>query len=105
MFKMVTKLWQGRVETYGSLLSPETSSDMLCNVMMTIKATILRDKCVWVMNVVPPNRQNRIKLISVRGLLGTASDKTFTTYSCTYDLLYAGAVCSELIKEKCCLED
>lgn len=68
--------WQRRVENYWNLLSPKISSDTLRNVM-DMKANMgsfgaaLKDKNVWVMNVVPEDGPNTLKLVYDRGLIGT----------------------------------
>lgn len=59
-----------------NLLSPKISSDSLRNVM-DMKANFgsfaaaLKDKDVWVMNVVPEDGPNTLKLIYDRGLIGS----------------------------------
>lgn len=75
---MVQELWQRRVEKYWNL-SPKISSNTLRNVMdmkanMGSFAAALRGKDVWVMNVVPHDGPNTLKLIYDRGLIGTTHD-------------------------------
>ena len=73
---LMQELWQRRVENYWNLLSPKISSDTLRNVM-DMKANLgsfgaaLKEKDVWVMNVVPEDGPNTLKLIYDRGLIGT----------------------------------
>lgn len=70
------QLWRRRVGNYMNLLSPKISSDTLRNVM-DMKANFgsfaaaLKDKDVWVMNVVPEDGPNTLKLIYDRGLIGS----------------------------------
>lgn len=70
------EVWQQRVENYWNLLSPKISSDSLRNVM-DMKANMgsfgaaLKNKDVWVMNVVPEEGPNTLKLIYDRGLIGS----------------------------------
>lgn len=57
-------------------MSPKISSNTLRNVMdmktnMGSFAAALKDKDVWVMNVVPEDGPNTLKLIYDRGLIGT----------------------------------
>ncbi|KAG2288777.1 hypothetical protein Bca52824_048381 [Brassica carinata] len=51
-------------------------------------ATALNDKDVWVMNVVPEDGPNTLKLIYDRGLMGAVHSwcEAFSTYPRTYDL-------------------
>ena len=76
---MVQELWQRRVEKYWNLLSPKITSNTLRNIMdmkanMGSFAAALRDKNVWVMNVVAQDGLNTLKLIYDRGLIGTTHD-------------------------------
>lgn len=72
----VQEVWRRRVESYWNLLSPKIKPDTLRNVM-DMKANFgsfaaaLKDKDVWVMNVVPEDGPNTLKLIYDRGLIGT----------------------------------
>lgn len=72
-------MWQQRVDSYWSLLSPKIKSDSLRN-LMDMKANIgsfaaaLKDRDVWVMNVVPEDGPNTLKIIYDRGLIGTTHD-------------------------------
>ncbi|PSR97968.1 Methyltransferase [Actinidia chinensis var. chinensis] len=112
MFEKDTELWQRRVEKYWNLLSPKISSDTLRNVM-DMKANLgsfgaaLKEKDVWVMNVVPEDGPNTLKLIYDRGLIGTVHSwcEAFSTYPRTYDLLHAWTVFSEIEKKGCSAED
>lgn len=76
---MVQEIWQGRVESYWNLLGPKIKPDTLRNVM-DMKANLgsfaaaLRKKDVWVMNVVPEDGPNTLKIIYDRGLIGTVHD-------------------------------
>lgn len=54
-------------------------------------AAALKDKDVWVMNVVPENGPNTLKIIYDRGLLGTVHNwqvSYLTNYSREYLLFY-----------------
>lgn len=69
-------LWQRRVENYWNLLGPHIESDTVRNLMdvkanMGSFAAALNDKDVWVMNVVPEDGPNTLKIIYDRGLIGT----------------------------------
>lgn len=69
-------LWRRRVDNYWSLLSPKISSDTLRNVMdmkanMGSFAAVLKDKDVWVMNVVPEDGPKTLKIVYDRGLIGS----------------------------------
>ncbi|PSR97925.1 Methyltransferase [Actinidia chinensis var. chinensis] len=112
MFEKDTELWQRRVGNYWNLLSPKIASDTLRNVM-DMKANLgsfgaaLKEKDVWVMNVVPEDGPNTLKLIYDRGLIGTVHSwcEAFSTYPRTYDLLHAWTVFSDIEKKGCSAED
>ncbi|CAN6835308.1 unnamed protein product, partial [Brassica oleracea var. botrytis] len=81
------------VDAYWDLLSPAIQSDTVRNIMdmksnMGSFATALNDKDVWVMNVVPEDGPNTLKLIYDRGLMGAVHSwcEAFSTYPRTYDL-------------------
>ncbi|KAF3578202.1 hypothetical protein DY000_02030455 [Brassica cretica] len=85
--------WRHRVDAYWDLLSPAIQSDTVRNIMdmkanMGSFATALNDKDVWVMNVVPEDGPNTLKLIYDRGLMGAVHSwcEAFSTYPRTYDL-------------------
>lgn len=112
MWEKDTQLWQRKVENYWNLLSPKISSDTLRNVM-DMKANMgsfgaaLKDKNVWVMNVVSEDGPNTLKLVYDRGLIGTIHNwcEAFSTYPRTYDLLHAWSVFSDIEKKGCSGED
>ncbi|GFS31094.1 S-adenosyl-L-methionine-dependent methyltransferases superfamily protein [Actinidia rufa] len=112
MFEKDTELWRRRVENYWNLLSPKVTSDTLRN-LMDMKANLgsfgaaLKEKNVWVMNVVPEDGPNTLKLIYDRGLIGTVHNwcEAFSTYPRTYDLLHAWTVFSDIEKKGCSAED
>jgi len=112
MFEKDTELWRRRVESYWNLLSPKITSDSLRNVM-DMKANLgsfgaaLKEKDVWVMNVVPEDGPNTLKLVYDRGLIGTVHSwcEAFSTYPRTYDLLHAWTVFSDVEKKGCSAED
>ncbi|KAL3812463.1 hypothetical protein ACJIZ3_013731 [Penstemon smallii] len=112
MFVKDTELWRQRVDNYWSLLSPKISSDTLRNVM-DMKANLgsfaaaLKEKDVWVMNVVPEDGPKTLKIVYDRGLIGTVHNwcEAFSTYPRTYDLLHAWDILSEIEKKSCSGED
>lgn len=69
-------MWRKRVENYWDLLSPKITANTIRNVM-DMKANLgsfgaaLKTKDLWVMNVVPEDGPNTLKLIYDRGLLGS----------------------------------
>ncbi|KAJ3682347.1 hypothetical protein LUZ60_014920 [Juncus effusus] len=112
MFEKDTEVWQQRVDGYWSMLGPKIKGDTIRNVMdmkahMGSFAAALKDKPVWVMNVVPQDGLNTLKLIYDRGLIGSTHDwcEAFSTYPRTYDLLHAWSVFSDLEKRGCSGED
>ncbi|KAI3968810.1 hypothetical protein MKX01_028960 [Papaver californicum] len=70
-------------------------------------AAALKEKDVWVMNVVPEDGANTLKLIYDRGLIGTVHSwcEAFSTYPRTYDLLHAWTVLSDINRKGCSVED
>ena len=72
-------MWQQRVENYWSLLGPKLKPDPIRNIM-DMKANFgsfaaaLKDKDVWVMNVVPHDGPSTLKIIYDRGLIGSNHD-------------------------------
>lgn len=75
MINALQELWQQRVGHYWSLLSSKIEPNTLRNIM-DLKAHIgsfaasLKNEDVWVMNVVPENGPNTLKIIYDRGLIG-----------------------------------
>ncbi|KAF3436137.1 hypothetical protein FNV43_RR23229 [Rhamnella rubrinervis] len=112
MFERDTDVWQQRVENYWNLLSPLIKSDTLRN-LMDMKANLgsfaaaLKDKDVWVMNVVPEDGPNTLKIVYDRGLIGAVHNwcEAFSTYPRTYDLIHAWTVFSDIEKKKCSAVD
>jgi SAM-dependent methyltransferase len=111
-FEKDTEIWQQRVDSYWSMLSPKIKPDTIRNVMdmkahLGSFAAALKDKPVWVMNVVPRDGLNSLKIIYDRGLIGSTHDwcEAFSTYPRTYDLLHAWSVFSDLEKKGCSAED
>ncbi|KAF5736744.1 methyltransferase PMT3 [Tripterygium wilfordii] len=112
MFEKDMEMWRRRVESYWNILSPKIESDTLRN-LMDMKASMgsfgaaLKGKDVWVMNVVPEDGPNTLKLIYDRGLIGTIHNwcEAFSTYPRTYDLLHAWTVFSDIEKKGCSAED
>ena len=112
MFEKDTEIWQRRVENYWNLLGSKIKPDTIRNLMdmktkMGSFAAALKDKDVWVMNVVPEDGPNTLKLIYDRGLIGTVHNwcEAFSIYPRTYDLLHAWTVFSEIEKKGCSIED
>ncbi|KAG6420065.1 hypothetical protein SASPL_116580 [Salvia splendens] len=112
MFEKDMELWRRRVDNYWSLLSPKISSDTIRNVM-DMKANLgsfaaaLKDKDVWVMNVVDVDGPKTLKIVYDRGLIGSVHNwcEAFSTYPRTYDLLHAWNVLSDIEKKGCSGED
>ncbi|OAY67412.1 putative methyltransferase PMT1 [Ananas comosus] len=111
-FEKDMEIWQQRVDSYWSILSPKIRPNTVRNIMdmkayMGSFASALRDKNVWVMNVVPEEGPNTLKIIYDRGLIGTVHDwcESFSTYPRTYDLLHAWTVFSDIEKKGCSAED
>ncbi|KAM1684389.1 hypothetical protein TB2_035148 [Malus domestica] len=108
IFEKDMEVWQQRVENYWNLLSPKISSDTIRNVM-DMKANLgsfagaLRNKDVWVMNVVPEDGPNTLKIIYDRGLIGSVHNwcEAYSTYPRTYDLLHAWTVFSDIERKEC----
>ncbi|KAJ7972636.1 S-adenosyl-L-methionine-dependent methyltransferases superfamily protein [Quillaja saponaria] len=112
MFEKDMEIWQQRVDSYWNLMSPRIKPDTLRN-LMDMKANLgsfaaaLKNKDVWVMNVVPEDGANTLKIIYDRGLIGAAHNwcESFSTYPRTYDLLHAWTIFSDIIKKDCSVED
>ncbi|KAL6271416.1 hypothetical protein ACE6H2_028327 [Prunus campanulata] len=108
VFEKDMEVWQQRVDSYWNLLSPKINSDALRNVM-DMKANLgsfaaaLKNKDVWVMNVVPEEGPNTLKIIYDRGLIGTVHSwcEAFSTYPRTYDLLHAWTLFSDIERKGC----
>ncbi|KAG4970387.1 hypothetical protein JHK85_036808 [Glycine max] len=104
--------WQQEVANYWKMLDNKIKPGTIRNVM-DMKANLgsfaaaLKDKDVWVMNVVPENGPNTLKIIYDRGLLGTVHNwcEAFSTYPRTYDLLHAWTIFSDIIEKECSPED
>ncbi|XP_008802159.2 probable methyltransferase PMT3 [Phoenix dactylifera] len=112
MFTKDMEIWRRRVDKYWSLLNQKIKPNTVRNLMdmkanMGSFAAALKDKDVWVMNVVPEDGPNTLKIIYDRGLIGTVHDwcQAFSTYPRTYDLLHAWTVFSDLEKKGCSAED
>uniref|UniRef100_A0A0D6R8L2 Methyltransferase n=1 Tax=Araucaria cunninghamii TaxID=56994 RepID=A0A0D6R8L2_ARACU len=111
-FKKDTVVWQQRVNFYWEQMNSEIQNDTFRNIM-DMKANLggfaaaLKEKDVWVMNAVPENSQNTLKVIYDRGLLGTVHNwcEAFSTYPRTYDLLHAWTVFSDISEKGCSIED
>ncbi|KAE8665122.1 putative methyltransferase PMT8 [Hibiscus syriacus] len=112
MFVKDTELWQQRVEHYWSIFGQHLESDMFRNVM-DMKANLgsfaasLNNKDVWVMNVVPEDGPNTLKIVYDRGLLGTVHNwcESYSTYPRTYDLIHAWTVFSDIERKGCSIVD
>lgn len=111
-FEKDTEVWQQRVKNYWNLLGSKIKSDTLRNLMdmkanMGSFAAALKKKDVWVMNVVPEDGPNTLKIVYDRGLIGTVHNwcEAFSTYPRTYDLLHAWTVFSDIERKGCSAED
>lgn len=68
-------IWRRRVQGYWNLLAPNIRPDTLRNVM-DMKANLgsfaaaLKDKPLWVMNVVGEDGPDTLKIVFDRGLMG-----------------------------------
>ncbi|CAL9097602.1 unnamed protein product [Musa acuminata var. zebrina] len=112
MFEKDMEIWRLRVDNYWSLLGTKIRPNTLRNVMdmkanMGSFAAALKDEPVWVMNVVPEDGPNTLKIIYDRGLIGSVHDwcEAFSTYPRTYDLLHAWTVFSDIEKKGCSAQD
>ncbi|KAL1188814.1 putative methyltransferase PMT8 [Cardamine amara subsp. amara] len=112
MFEKDTELWKQQVDSYWNLMSSKVKSNTVRNIMdmkahMGSFAAALKDKDVWVMNVVSPDGPNTLKLIYDRGLIGTNHNwcEAYSTYPRTYDLLHAWTIISEIRSKGCSIED
>uniref|UniRef100_A0A7C8ZGH1 Methyltransferase n=1 Tax=Opuntia streptacantha TaxID=393608 RepID=A0A7C8ZGH1_OPUST len=112
LFERDTEMWRRRVEDYWNMLAPKIRPDTLRNLMdmkanMGSFAAALKDKPVWVMNVVPEDGPNTLKLVYDRGLLGVIHNwcESFSTYPRTYDLLHAWTIISDVERRGCSVED
>ncbi|XP_031479426.1 probable methyltransferase PMT9 isoform X1 [Nymphaea colorata] len=106
------EVWRRRVIQYWQEMKHEIETNTLRNIMdMNAKlggfAAALKDKDVWVMNVVPVNQSDTLKIIYDRGLIGTMHDwcESFSTYPRTYDLLHAWDVFSGIENRGCSIMD
>ncbi|XP_047333923.1 probable methyltransferase PMT3 [Impatiens glandulifera] len=112
MFEKDVGIWRRRVDQYWNLLSPKIESNSLRN-LMDMKANLgsfaaaLKDKDVWVMNVVPEDGPNTLKIVYDRGLIGSVHNwcEAYSTYPRTYDLLHAWTILSDIMKKGCSGED
>lgn len=73
---VMQEIWQQRVDYYWNMLGPKIEPDTLRNLMdmkanMGSFAAALKNRKVWVMNVVPEDGPNTLKIIYDRGLIGT----------------------------------
>lgn len=100
--------WRSRVEFYWKELSSEVEEHTFRNIMDMRAhfggfAAALKDKPVWVMNVVPTSGLNTLKVIYDRGLIGSLQNwcESFSTYPRTYDLLHAWNVFSDIENQGC----
>ncbi|KAF3456770.1 hypothetical protein FNV43_RR01424 [Rhamnella rubrinervis] len=119
MFEKDTEIWHRRVENYWNLLSPKIESNTLRNLMdmkanMGSFAAALKDKDVWVMNVVSEDGPKHLTLwinfcpslpLTANECLKLCRCEAFSTYPRTYDLLHAWTVFSDIEKKECSSED
>ncbi|XP_050367172.1 probable methyltransferase PMT3 [Argentina anserina] len=111
-FEKDLEVWQQRVDNYWNLLSSKINADSVRNVMdmkanMGSFAASLRNKPVWVMNVVTEDGPNTLKIIYDRGLIGSIHSwcEAYSTYPRTYDLLHAWTVFSDIERKGCSAVD
>ncbi|ESW34548.1 hypothetical protein PHAVU_001G161900 [Phaseolus vulgaris] len=112
MFEKDVEVWQQRVDNYWRKLGSKIKAGTIRNVM-DMRASIgsfaaaLKEKDVWVMNVVPENEPKSLAIIYDRGLIGAVHNwcEAFSTYPRTYDLLHAWTVFSDIMKKECSPED
>ncbi|KAL2934831.1 putative methyltransferase PMT1 [Bienertia sinuspersici] len=112
VFEKDTDVWRRRIQGYWNLLGPKIKPDTLRNVM-DMKANLgsfaaaLKDKPLWVMNVVGEDGPNTLKIVFDRGLIGAIHSwcESFSTYPRTYDLLHAWTVFSDIEKKGCSVVD
>lgn len=111
-FAKDTKAWRQRVNSYWKHMKSEIEHDTFRNIMdmnanLGAFGAALKDKAVWVMNVVPENGPNTLKAIYDRGLMGALHNwcEAFSTYPRTYDLLHAWNIFSEIDERGCSIED
>ncbi|KAK1270876.1 putative methyltransferase PMT9 [Acorus gramineus] len=107
-----TEVWHSRVIQYWKQMKSVIGKNSFRNIMdmranLGGFAAALRDKDVWVMNVIPVDESSRLKIIYDRGLIGTLHDwcESFSTYPRTYDLLHAWSIFSEVDRRGCSIED
>lgn len=107
-----TEVWQWRVIQYWKQMKSKVERNTFRNIMDMNSnlggfAASLKDRDVWVMNVVSVNESSKLKIIYDRGLIGTVHDwcQSFSTYPRTYDLLHAWRVFSEIDQRGCSIED
>ncbi|XP_058093725.1 probable methyltransferase PMT9 [Magnolia sinica] len=112
IYREDTEIWHWRVIEYWKQMKSKIEKNSFRNIMdmnsnLGSFAASLKDKDVWVMNVVPVNESSKLKIIYDRGLIGTVHDwcESFSTYPRTYDLLHAWSVFSEIEKRGCSIED
>lgn len=73
------ELWRQRVDNYWHLLGAKIQANSLRNLMdmnacLGSFADALKDEPVWVMNVVPEDGLNTLKIIYDRGLISAMHD-------------------------------
>ncbi|KMZ62789.1 putative methyltransferase PMT8 [Zostera marina] len=105
-------IWQNRVGEYWNMFGSKIMKNSIRNVMdmksnLGSFAASLKDKDVWVMNVVPNEGPNTLKIIYDRGLIGSVHDwcEAYSTYPRTYDLLHAWNIFSDMERKGCGAED
>ncbi|KAJ3695454.1 hypothetical protein LUZ60_000831 [Juncus effusus] len=106
------EIWKLRRKQYWKQMRSEIQKDTFRNIMdMNANfggfAASLVSHDVWVMNVIPVNESDKLKVIYDRGLIGTIHNwcEAFSTYPRTYDMLHAWLILSEIDKNGCSFED
>lgn len=104
--------WRSRVEFYFKQLTKVVEEHTIRNVM-DMKAhfggfaAALKERPIWVMNVVPTLGLNTLTVVYDCGLIGSLHNwcEAFSTYPRTYDLLHAWTIFSDIEKQGCSMED
>ncbi|KAG8065847.1 hypothetical protein GUJ93_ZPchr0004g38841 [Zizania palustris] len=99
LFELDTQKWFKRVSYYKESLGVKLGTTKIRNVMDMnayiggLAAAVVSDP-VWVMNVVPAQKQLTLGVIYDRGLIGVYHDwcEPFSTYPRTYDLIHVDGI-------------
>ncbi|WOL10029.1 putative methyltransferase PMT13 [Canna indica] len=104
-FEADTQSWIRRVAYYKKSLGVKLGTKHVRNVMDMNAlfggfAAALNSDPVWVMNVIPAQKQLTLNIIYDRGLIGVYHDwcEAFSTYPRTYDLIHVSGI-NSLVKD------